>query len=185
MILYINACVREESRTERLANALLERLGEYTEIRLEELDLKPLNRERLNQRAKLQEKGDFNNGMFSLARQFAQADTIVVAAPYWDNMFPAILKIYLELIYVIGIVTSYDENGCPVGLCRADNLYFVTTAGGPYVPDFCFNYVKKLAEHRFGIKNTRQFYADMLDVVGYDAGEIMEKAIDEIKAAHI
>ena len=37
MTLYINCCVREESRTNRLANAVLKKLGnEYTELKLYE-----------------------------------------------------------------------------------------------------------------------------------------------------
>ena len=38
MILYINACVRRESRTQRLAGALLQELGgEVQEVRLEDM----------------------------------------------------------------------------------------------------------------------------------------------------
>lgn len=43
MILYINSCVRENSRTDRLAKVLLEKLGEYVEVKLDELNLHPLN----------------------------------------------------------------------------------------------------------------------------------------------
>ena len=36
MLLFINACVRENSRTERLAKCLLEKLDQpFTEVRLE------------------------------------------------------------------------------------------------------------------------------------------------------
>jgi len=38
MILFINACVREESRTEVLAKALLSKLGDYEEVKLEDID---------------------------------------------------------------------------------------------------------------------------------------------------
>ena len=38
MILYINACVRRDSRTERLAEALLQKLdGEVQQLRLENI----------------------------------------------------------------------------------------------------------------------------------------------------
>lgn len=36
MILYINCCARRDSRTDRLARALLEKLGDYEELRLYE-----------------------------------------------------------------------------------------------------------------------------------------------------
>lgn len=51
--LFINACVREDSRTCELAKRLLCRLGEYEEINLEERGLLPLNAERLRRRDEL------------------------------------------------------------------------------------------------------------------------------------
>ena len=57
------------------------------------------------------------------------------------SRFPALLKQYLEQISVVGITFKYSENGVPVGLCRADRLFYVTTAGGNEVPDiFGFGY---------------------------------------------
>ena len=50
MILYINACVRDESRTDRLARRLLDKLGEYTELKLAEENLKPLDKGALEYR---------------------------------------------------------------------------------------------------------------------------------------
>ena len=141
-ILYINACVRQESRTKRLAEKLLLKLGEsYEEIRLDETVFPVVNEEYLCKRDQLISKGDFKNTMFDLARKFSEAEIIVIAAPYWDLSFPALLKQYLEQISVVGITFKYSENGVPVGLCRADRLFYVTTAGGNEVPDiFGFGY---------------------------------------------
>ena len=51
MTLYINCCVREESRTKRLAMAVLHKLGgDFTELNLYKENLKPLDRETLNKR---------------------------------------------------------------------------------------------------------------------------------------
>lgn len=51
VILYVNACVRKESRTDRLARHLLQKLGgKYVEVRLSELDLEPLSEECLKVR---------------------------------------------------------------------------------------------------------------------------------------
>ena len=75
MILYINACVREDSRTDRLARKLLETLGgEYTERRLPEAGLLPLSAQRLALRNELLEKGTLDSEEFALAREFAAAD---------------------------------------------------------------------------------------------------------------
>ena len=178
MILYINACVRQDSRTDRIARALLDRLGgDYAELYLPDLDILPLDEVKLNRRTQLIERGQYDDPIFDCAKQFASADTIVIAAPYWDLSFPAILKTYLENIYVIGIVSEYDADGMPRGLCKADKLYYVTTAGGPYTPDYSYNYIKELATVCFGIKETELIKAEMLDVEGFDADEIVNNQI--------
>ena len=147
MILYINSCVREESRTDKIARALLDKLGEkYEEVYLPDESLQPLSAERLKKRTELISKGDYSDKMFDYAKQFSSADIIVISAPYWDLSFPACLKVYIENIYVTGIVSEYAADGSPHGLCTAKELFYVTTAGGPYVADYSFGYIKELAE---------------------------------------
>ena len=180
MTLYINCCAREESRTNRLARAVLQKLGgDFTELKLYEANLKPLDRDTMNKRTALIERGDYSDPMFDYAKQFASADTIVIAAPYWDLSFPATLKIYIENIYVTGIVSAYDESGMPVGLCKAKELYYVTTAGGPYDPAYSYGYVESLAKSFFGIPVTHLVKAEMLDIVGNDAEEILRRKIEK------
>ncbi len=182
MVLYVNACVRKESRTERLAKALLKRLGsEYEEVKLAGEKLQPLSEEMLDRRTELIERREYSDPMFRLARQFQKADEIVIAAPYWDLSFPAILKLYLENVYVTGLVSAYTESGEPHGLCRAGKLWYVTTAGGPYVPDFSYAYIRTMARDYFGIPETELIAAEMLDVQGYDAAGIVENKIREIE----
>ena len=131
----------------------------------------------MNKRTALIERGDYSDPMFDYAKQFTSADTIVIAAPYWDLSFPATLKIYIENIYVTGIVSAYDESGMPVGLCKAKELYYVTTAGGPYDPAYSYGYVESLAKSFFGIPVTHLVKAEMLDIVGNDAEEILRREI--------
>ena len=89
MILFINACVRSDSRTEQIARALLRKLGgRQEEVKLAEADLQPLSEIRLNKRTALIETGNYSDPMFRLARQFQQADEIVIAAPYWISASP-------------------------------------------------------------------------------------------------
>ncbi len=181
MILYINSCVRSESRTDKIARAVLEKLGgEYTELYLPDENLQPLSKERLEKRTALIEKGDYSDDMFRLAKQFASAEKIVVSAPFWDLSFPSILKLYIENIYVTGIVSEYNSDGTPHGLCRADEIIYVTTAGGPYVPDYSFGYIKDLAENYLGIEKATLIKAEMLDVEGFDAEKIIKKVISEL-----
>lgn len=182
MILFINACVREESRTQRLARALLKKLGEpYEELYLPAVNLQPLSSDRLNQRTELIAQGDYNHPIFDLAKQFAQADQIIIAAPFWDLSFPAILKTYLENIYVTGIVSRFGADGQPHGLCKAKKLYYVTTAGGAFVPDYSYRYIEELAKVHFGIPQVELIEAQMLDVDGFDAEEIVMSTINRMK----
>ena len=119
--------------------------------------------------------------MFSLARQFSEAETIVIAAPFWDLSFPAALKQYLELINIVGITFRYSEEGIPIGLCKAGSLFYVTTAGGYYVPEeFGFGYVKALAQNYYGIQDVRQISAAGLDIQGADVDAIMKAAEDSV-----
>lgn len=175
-ILFVNACVRENSRTLDIAKIVLEKLNNaYTEVNLQKTDLKPLNRESLDIREKLILQDDFSDTMFSLAKDFAAADTIVIAAPYWDLAFPALLKIYLEQITVSGITFRYAK-GVPQGLCRAKRLIYVTTAGGSIYDNFGFEYVKALAQKLYGIGEVLFFKAENLDIDGNDVNDILRRA---------
>ena len=177
-ILYVNACVRRDSRTKRLAAQLLKKLGEpYEELCLENIAFPAVNEEYLKKRDRLLSAGDFQNDMFALAGQFAKAKTIVISAPYWDLSFPAILKQYLELVNVVGITFQYSAEGVPIGLCRAGRLFYVVTAGGKYVPEeFGFGYVKALAQTYYGIADVRKVEAVGLDMAGADADLILQAA---------
>ena len=185
MVLYINCCVRSESRTDRLARAVLANMGEFTELYLPSEDLHPLTEEMLIKRTALLESGQLDDPMFRYAKQFAEADKIVISAPFWDGSFPSLLKVYIENIYAVGIVSKYGDDGVPIGLCKADELIYVTTAGGPYIPDFSYGYIKAVAETCFGIKNTRLVKAEMLDIVGMDAEKILSEAINSINEAEV
>ncbi|MBQ7172044.1 MAG: NAD(P)H-dependent oxidoreductase [Clostridia bacterium] len=181
MILFINACVRKESRTKRLADRLLARSGEpCREVRLEELTFPKANEAFLARRDRLIAEGLFGDPLFFLARQFAEADEIVIAAPFWDLSFPAALKQYLEQINVVGITFCYTPEGRPKGLCRAKRLSYVTTAGGDFFPEeYGFGYVKALAETFYGIPEVRLIKAAGLDLDGADPEAILRAACAE------
>ena len=177
-ILYINACVRPDSRTSELAKTLLAKLkGEVQEVRLFDTSLPSLNLNGLQKRGFAAQNNDFSDPLFDAAKQFASADAILIAAPYWDLMFPAVLKTYLEHITVSGITFRYSEKGIPESLCKAKALYYVTTAGGFIGQnDFGFAYVKALAQNFFGIAEVNRYTAEGLDIFGADVAKIMEKA---------
>ena len=179
-ILYINACVRERSRTDELARALLSRLeGDVEELRLKDADLHSLSEEDILRRDNAIAKGDYAE--YGLAKQFASADILVIAAPNYDLSFPSLLKVYLENIYVMGVVTRFTEEGRPEGLCRAKKLYYVATSGGKMDTRFGYDYVRALATEAFGIAKCELIYADMLDVFPEKAHAILEEAKAKIR----
>ena len=182
-ILFINACVRKESRTKRLADKLLKKLNKpFEEIRLEEIQFPVTDEDFLNMRDRLISEGNLDSPVFDLARQFSKAETIVIAAPYWDLSFPAALKQYFEQVNVVGITFRYTEEGVPVGLCKADRIFYVSTAGGVYVPtEFGFGYVKALAQGYYGIGDVRLIEAVGLDIYGADVEEILKEAEETIE----
>ena len=182
MILFVNACVRPESRTLKLAKHVLSKLdGEVQEVNLEKENIQPLNLETLMQRDALLKAKEFDAPMLKYAKQFAAADTVVIAAPYWDLSFPAMLKNYIEAVTVNGITFTYSEQGFPVSLNNIKKVIYVTTAGGPTTNmDFGCEYVTGVCKSLYGIPEVKCYKAEMLDVVGFNADEILAKVMEEI-----
>ncbi len=181
-ILFVNACVRPESRTYILARHVLEKLGGEIEVTdLEREEISPLNLSSLQLRDMYVREKNFSHEIFKYARQFAQADKIVVAAPYWDMSFPAMVKAYFEAITVQGLTFHYTKEGIPEGLCSADKLIYVTTAGGSIGDaNYGFEYVDACCRTFYGIKDTVCYKAEFLDVIGADVKGIIRKALEEI-----
>ena len=176
-ILFINACVRPNSRTIDLAKYVIERLsGNVEEVKLCDEELFPLTLKEMELRDVSAKNNDFSSDNFNLSKQFAKADVIVIAAPYWDMMFPAVLKNYFEKITVNGLTFAYGENGIPHGLCKAKKLIYVTTSGGPIVYNFGFDYVSALAKCFYGITEVQFVSAQGLDVYGAEVTKIIEEA---------
>lgn len=185
-LLFINACVRgKDSRTLILAEKLLEQIKEANskdiafhieEIRLSTENLLPLNYERLIRRDELLAEGQLHDTMFDYANAVAQADMLVIAAPYWDMSFPAALKIFFEVASVVGITFMYAEDGTPVGLCAAQDMYYVTTSGG-YIGDcnFGFEYANAICR-LYGIQHTHFVSAQGLDMDGADVQAVLEES---------
>lgn len=180
-LLLVNACVqRETSRTDRLCRTWLRenrRAGcDVEEVVLEEEQLRGLDTQMLAERNRLLRECELTHVMFRYARQFCDADEIVIAAPYWDLSFPAALKCYLEAVSVVGLTFRYREDGAPEGLCRAKRLTYITTSGGFIgANNFGYDYVKALAA-LFGIAEIQMVSAEGLDIAGADAEHILQQA---------
>ena len=183
-ILLVNSCIkgREESRTYELATFFINKYVHgrkdvnIKEIVVNELNIKPFTKEMIAERDdEVKEKK--TDKLIKLAKEFAQYDTIVIAAPYWDMMFPSALKIYYEHISVSGITFAYGQKGEEIGLCKAKKAVYITTSGG-YIGNrnFGYEYTKSLFNF-MGINDIYFIKAEGLDVIGNDA----EKAMIEAK----
>ena len=182
-LLFIDACVnRGISRTEQLAQALLKEMnqnGEYEieTLNLEDEDLKLFTGKESALRESLTRAGNFEGPLFTYAKQFAAADRIVVAAPYWDFSSPARMKCYLEQICVTGLTFTFSSKGIPGGLCHADSLHYVTTSGGSIGElNLGYEYLEKLCKVYYGINETVCYTAEGLDIEGNSVEEIMKEA---------
>ena len=188
-ILYVNACVKRDvdSRTARLAQAYLDQCLEKQDCRvstlaLEDIIMPPLSGKGLAEREKAISSGDFSSPAFDLARSFAAADEVVIAAPYWDMSFPASLKLYIEQLCVNKLTFCYSEKGIPCGLTNIKKAVYITTSGG-YIgsSNFGFDYIKGVFTSLFGIADISFFSAEGLDVYGNDPEKILTAAMEKIK----
>ena len=183
-LLFVDACVRRaESCTRRLAQALLDGCTgpdvQCETVDLSTLDLRPLDAETLDLRNRLLAEHALDHPLFAPARQFALADAVLVAAPFWDLSFPSVLRVYLERLCVTGLTFHYSPEGIPIGDCKAGRLVLVTTRGG-YTgpqgsPDLACPYLTSLAA-LFGIPRFDCLAAEGLDIVGNDPEAILRQA---------
>lgn len=189
-LLFIDCCIsiHEPSRTKRLADAFLDSWkndnpdGEIEVLDIKNMDLVPLNTETLLAREEAIAKGDFDNEMFNLAKQFARADKIVVAAPYWDMSFPAKFRTYMELISVRGITFDYTEDGRSYGKCMAEKLIYLLTSGGPFVgKNLGSEYIRTMCDV-FGVKEFYFLGAPMQDIDGVDSEGILRDVMSQANA---
>ncbi len=188
-LLFVNCCVRgEASRTLRLCREAIRQMQEVfpdwtvEELVLDEEVILPMNGKRLEERHALEEQKAFQAPVFRYARQFAEADRILIGAPYWEYQFPALLRCYLEQISVCGLTFQYTEEGRPEGLCRAKELFYITTAGGPIADKNCgFDYIKTLCGSMLGFTDIDWIGADCLDVWGVDVEAKLKEAEDALK----
>lgn len=127
-LLYIDSCIRNElSRTKRIATPIIESLKERYEVEtvvINELDLAPVQYDENRRRA----GGIVSEEAICWANKIKNADRIVIAAPFWDMSIPAALKTFFELCSLFGVTFDSDDKTC-FGLCKAENLMFITTRG--------------------------------------------------------
>ena len=77
-VLYINSCIRENSRTKTLADYLVNKIGgNVKEIVLSKEKISPVDSAFLQKRDKLISEGNFNDEMFSYTKAKEDIDKVV------------------------------------------------------------------------------------------------------------
>ena len=128
-LVVINACVRQgDSRTLLIAEPIISALSRRYDIvryNLPEMEgIVPLDPDLFARRG----RGDIPSWAMDAARSIAQADRIVIAAPFWDMSFPAALKCFFEQTSLFD-VTFTDTGKTCIGLCKAPEVLYITTRG--------------------------------------------------------
>lgn len=128
-LVVIDACVRQDqSRTWRIAEPIVDALMkryETTVYHLPEMEyIVPLNPGTFKERG----NGETPQWAVDCAKTIAEADRILIAAPFWDMSFPAVLKAFIEQTSLYDITFADNGKEC-VGLCKCETVLYITTRG--------------------------------------------------------
>lgn len=126
-LIIIDSCMREESRTRVILDSAKEVLAARYDIEtidVNALALPAVTPEVLKERT----SGRVPDDTVAIARKIAAADRIVVAAPFWDMSFPAVLKAFFENMSLYNVTFTDDGTTC-TGLCKCRKLLYITTRG--------------------------------------------------------
>ena len=189
-LLFVDCCISqrgEGSRTLTLAEAYLSAFREkhpgwgVERVDVAALDLVPFTAEKLTERDALAQRGEFSAPVFDLARQFAAADSVVVAAPYWDLSYPAQLKLYIEYISANGLCYHYAADGCH-GDCRAERMVYLTSGGDFEQEDSLGVLHWRQLCAMFGIPRFDYVFAGGLDIDPGKAPALLKAACEKARA---
>ena len=126
-LVFIDATMREGSRTRRIARPLVDELGKRYDIetiRLDGAGFPAVDSRILHDR----DSGIVPEEYAGMARRIAAADRIVIAAPFWDMSFPSGLKVFIENMSLFHITFDSDDRHC-YGLCKCEKVLYITTRG--------------------------------------------------------
>ena len=184
-VLFVDCCIRgENSRTKKIANFFLSHINkdyEVTHLSLMDENLSYLSGDFFEERETLIQQKQLDHPRFHHAREFAQYDKIIMAAPFWDLSFPALLKVYIENICLDGITFGCNETGC-FGMCKAEELVYITTRGGCYEDshlEMGLCHIKAMAEF-WGIEKFTPIVAEGLDLGMRLPEEIIKDAEEKL-----
>lgn len=181
-LLFINGCVRtNNSRTLKIARTYISKINENNQYDIKEVNLGSGEMHYINSMSFNSMTGEQKYRDSTLAREFACADMIIIAAPFWEFMFPAVLSCYIENISFSGITFRYNENGS-IGMCNADSLVYIYTSGD-YLKEEdkqSEKYLLRLSKF-FGIDKFSSIFVDGLDIEGNNPDKMVDDMCKSIR----
>lgn len=181
-ILFINGCVRNDnSRTLKIANSYIENLKNKETFHLIERNLSNEDINFLSNKSFDSKTGEISSSNVFFAKEFADADEIILAAPFWEFLFPAIVSCYFEMVSIPGITFKYTENGS-AGLCKAKSFTYIYTSGDYLSEDdkICEKYISRLSK-LYGISEFSTISAEGLDIDTNCADSIINEICNKLK----
>jgi FMN-dependent NADH-azoreductase len=189
-LLYVHANPKPKgtSRTLRISHAFVEEYKKsHPDDNVIELDLYKENIGFLSYESVLMHDVKPGEGrdhpQLKYAYQFLEADRVVIAAPFWNLSFPAIIKAYLDYVTVSGITFKYTSQG-PVGLCQDKKAVHIVTRGGAYSEEPLASlelgdrYLRTLFTF-LGFSEYTTFAVENMDRTKTDVEAVLESAIAE------
>lgn len=120
-----------------------------------------------------------DNIMMEYAKKFAEYDKYVIAAPFWNLSFPAILKAYFDYVTYVGVTFKYTENGS-VGLLsdRHRKVMYIVSRGGYYSegPGVDLEHGEKYLRTIFNFYGIADFQTLKLELTNVLMGEELQNA---------
>ena len=123
-IAVIDSTIRKESRTREIMNNVLNHFKDDIDFKIyniNEYELIPTNMSNFDQ------KGS-EEFFFELSKEIASMDGMIIAAPFWDMTYPALLKVFLEKLSIPNVM-FLDGTKEVVGLSNNKFMLFLTTRG--------------------------------------------------------
>lgn len=189
-VLYIKANAKPDnlSRTMRIANGFVEKYRKlHPEDEIVTLDLYQENIGFLQEAQVMSHmelpSPDSQDPVLKYAYQFRDADKYIIAAPFWNLSYPAILKAYIDYVTAVGITFKYTSQGAVGLLENKKAVYFVTRGGDYSTPPFSDfelgeRYLRTILGF-MGITDFTTFAADNMDRSSTDVDAVVAQYIDK------
>jgi FMN-dependent NADH-azoreductase len=121
--------------------------------------------------------------MHALADDFLSYDYYVFVSPIWNLSSPAVLKAYLDNLFIAGKSFAHTANG-PKGLLAGKKAIHINTRGGLYTGTpmnelECGDRYLRIALEFLGIEVMDTIIAEALDLYLQKVPEIVEKAKEQ------